>query len=154
MSQEPTDMAEIMEAITILHSGDRATARTALLRLWEELGERGTPTQRCTIAHFLADTEDKVEAELAWDLLALRAATGKEQDADHDALEPDLASFLPSLHLNVGDAYRRLGDLDRARAHARFGLGQSEAMPAGGYGDMVRTGLERLQTRLASADSA
>lgn len=154
MSQKPTDMAEIMEAITILQCGDRATARTTLLRLWEDLGERGTPMQRCTIAHFLADTEDEVEAELAWDLRSLRAATGKEQDGDHDALEPDLASFLPSLHLNVGDAYRRLGDLERARTHVRFGLSRSEALPTGGYGDMVKAGLERLQTRLAGADSA
>lgn len=108
--------------------------------------------QRCTIAHFLADTEEEVGAELAWDLLALEAATGCDRQGDVDAPSPELGSFLPSLHLNVGDAYRRLGDIDRARDHARFGLGRTAALPSGGYGDMVRTGLDRLLAICSDAD--
>ena len=152
MSEDTSDMKEIMEAIGTLQRGDRATARSTLLRLWGELGETGTTTQRCTMAHFLADTEEEVESELAWDVIALEAATGKERGADDDALAPDLASFLPSLHLNVGDAYRRLGNYEQALAHAEFGLARTAVLPAGGYGDMVRTGLERLKERLTGAD--
>lgn len=152
MRQDSSDMAPIMEAIATLQRGDRVTARSALLRLWGDLGEIGTPTQRCTMAHFLADTDNEVEAELAWDVIALEAATGTEAGGDAEALAPDLAGFLPSLHLNVGDAYRRLGDNERARAHADFGLARTTALPSGGYGDMVRAGLERLKERLAGAE--
>lgn len=152
MVQDTSDMAEIMEAIATLQGGDRTLGRTRLLRLWDDLNGSGTPTQRCTIAHFLADTEDDVEAELAWDRVALEAATGTKCGSDADALAPDLAAFLPSLHLNVADAYRRLGDHERARAHAGFGLARTAALPSGGYGDMVRGGLERLQARLTGTD--
>lgn len=154
MNDNRDDMTRIMAAVTTLQAGDIVTARTALRDLWNTLREHGTPTQRCTIAHFLADTEDEVDAELAWDLLALQAATGCDRPDDSDALTSDLESFLPSLHLNIGDAYRRLGNLDRARDHARFGLARTAALPPGGYGDMVRNGLERLLARLSEAEAS
>lgn len=152
MTQNRDDMAAIMGAAATLQAGDRSAARAALLDLWSELGEQGTPMQRCTIAHFLADTEEEVSAELAWDLLALEAATGCDRQGDDDALSPELGSFLPSLHLNVGDAYRRLGDMNRARDHARFGLARAAALSSGGYGDMVRKGLDRLLASCSEAD--
>lgn len=151
MSHDRSDMGEILEAIATLQGGDRATGRSELLRLWNLLGDAGTPRQRCTMAHFLADSEDDVAAELAWDLIALEAATGTREVGDADALSPDLASFLPSLHLNVGDAYRRLGDHERALAHADLGLGRAAALPSDGYGDVIRAGLERLRTRLSGS---
>jgi len=154
MTENRDDMAAIMEAVATLQAGDRVAARTALLALWDDLRDQGTPMQRCTIAHFLADIQEEVNAELAWDLLALEAATGCERHGDADALSPELDSFLPSLHLNVGDAYRRLGENDRARDHAWFGMNRATALPSGGYADMVRTGLDRLLTSCSEANPA
>ncbi|MBA2933137.1 hypothetical protein HZF05_03405 [Sphingomonas sp. CGMCC 1.13654] len=151
MNTPSTDMGEIMRAVAMVHGGDRDAARRDLLRLWNEKGEYGTPLQRCTIAHFLADTEDDAKDELAWDLLALEAATGSQGDEDLDPVDPSLAGFLPSLHLNVGDAYRRLGDPARASRHAAVGLARIAHLNHDGYGDMVRTGLNRLRDRLGAA---
>ena len=140
-------MDEIMAAVAVVQSGDHTEGRRQLLRLWNESGLINSPQQRCIVAHFLADTEKDVTAELAWDLLALESATG-EREGDGNPLLPILAGFLPSLHLNVGDAYRRAGDHGRASVHVKAGLRWAEALPDDGYARMIKTGLNRLQTRL------
>lgn len=143
---EPT-MDEVMAAVAVTQSGDHSEGRRQLLRLWNEPGLINSPQQRCIVAHFLADTEKDVTAELAWDLLALESATG-EREGDGNPLLPILAGFLPSLHLNVGDAYRRAGDHGRAWTHVKAGLRWAEALPDDGYARMIKTGLDRLQARL------
>lgn len=64
----------IGQVVMLLHAGDREEARNRLTALWAELGEQGDPLHRCTVAHYLADTQDDPEDELSWDLRALRAA--------------------------------------------------------------------------------
>ena len=59
---------------------------------------------------------------------------------------------LPSLHLNVGDAYRRLGDLPAARRHADFGLSWTKELRADGYGDLIKSGLQRLKQRCSEQE--
>jgi len=141
-------MSEIINAVGTLQAGDRQAARTELLRLWHEWSKRDAPLQRCTIAHFLADTEDDPATELEWDLLALEAATGSRGDSDLEAVDPSLNNFLPSLHLNVGDACRRTGQSERAKLHVENGLARSSSLEDDGYGQYVRGGLERLRARL------
>ena len=68
-----------MAAVAVTQSGDHAEGRRQLLRLWNEPGLINSPQQRCIVAHFLADTEKDVTAELTWDLLALEAATGERE---------------------------------------------------------------------------
>ena len=97
-------MEEITHAIAILQSGDRTRGRLLLLQLWEQWKNKNAPRERCTIAHFLADAEDTVRAELQWDLIALDAATGAGDGTDNEVIIPELDAFLPSLQLNVGDA--------------------------------------------------
>lgn len=143
-------MEEIVQAVAALHAGDPA-ARQRLLTIWEEWAERDAPLERCTIAHFLADTEEDPEVELEWDLRALYAATGTRAAEDRQAVDERVKSFLPSLHLNVGDAYRRLGDLDRAKRHAEIGLAHAHTLNDDGYGKTIVAGLERLSSRLATA---
>ena len=143
-------MKEITGAIGILQQGRTQQARELLLRLWNRISQSGAPLQICTIAHFLADTETEATAELEWDLRALEAAIGTRDTDDRDPLDPDLAGFLPSLHLNVGDCYRRLGDHERARLHARHGLNRAGALADGGYGAMIKGGLHRLRESVAA----
>lgn len=137
--------SDVTAAIKMFQQGDQKGARVQLLKLWSRTG--ADPAERCAIAHFLADTEADVASELAWDLRALEAATGGVAGEDRDPLTPDLASFLPSLHLNVGDAYRRVGDLLLAERHARCGIARSDALPGDGYGATVRQALDRLLNR-------
>src|SRR5437588_297118 len=99
------EMKEIGDAISILHQGEKQLARVLLLQHWEKHSTKGTPLQLCTMAHFLADIETDVTSELEWDLRALQAATGSSEAEDREASCSELASFLPFLHLNVGDCY-------------------------------------------------
>jgi len=142
------EMKEIGEAIVVLHRDGTTQGRPLLLRLWEKHAVDGAPIQISTLAHYLADTEAEVGEELEWDLKSLQAATGSRASEDHDPVSADLASFLPSLHLNVGDCYRRLGDLERARRHARFAETRIGVLADDPYGKLIRGGLRRLQARL------
>ncbi len=67
-------LTRIGQVVMLHHGGDREEARERLLGLWAELGEDGDPLHRCTLAHYLADTQDDPTDELAWDLRALSAA--------------------------------------------------------------------------------
>nr|WP_229879498.1 hypothetical protein [Streptomyces echinoruber] len=67
-------LTRIGQVVMLHHAGDREEARGRLLDLWAEIGEDGDPLHRCTLAHYLADTQDDPADELAWDLRALSAA--------------------------------------------------------------------------------
>lgn len=142
-------MDEIKDAIAQQQSGDVYGGREQLLKLWNQWSAvDGSALQCCTIAHFLADTEQQIEAELEWDLRALEAVTGARDSEDRDPLAPDFEGLLPSLHLNVGDAYLRSHDIDRAQRHAEIGLTRATSLTDDPYGELIRRGLQHL---LASA---
>jgi hypothetical protein len=145
------DMKEVLEAVTILHQGDKERGRALLLRLWEENVARGSPLQLCALGHFLADTETDVASELEWDLRALEAGTGTRDAEDRDAVAPVPESFLPSLHLSVASGYRRSGNLERARQHALFASNHISALADDAYGNLIKGGLRRLQAALGTA---
>lgn len=140
------DMADVMSALARLQSGE-ADARPLLMDLWAS-APQASATRRCTLAHLLADMETDVAAELRCDRIALEAATG-HASGDMDAVTQPLAAFLPSLHLNVGDALRRVGDPVSARFHAQAGLDRARTLPADDYAGTVRAGLERLLARVS-----
>jgi hypothetical protein len=142
---------EIMQAVAIMQAGDRQQAREQLLELWEIWSEKDAPRECCTIAHFLADTEGDPRAELEWDLRALEAVTGARDPVEHGQVAAGLESFLPSLHLNAGDAWRRVGEPSRAKCPAEIGLAHAHALNGDGYGDMIKAGLERLRSQLNTA---
>jgi len=148
--RDDVTMADVMRAVATLQRGDVVQARDELLDLWRRLGSCGGPAQRCVVAHFLADTEVEAERELVWDLRALEAATGGNHEGNLDSVTPDLVAFLPSLHLNAGDAYRRLGRNERARRHADIGLECAHVLTDEGYGATIKEGLKRLRARLAT----
>ncbi|MFJ1747086.1 hypothetical protein ACIOJD_12710 [Streptomyces sp. NPDC088116] len=75
-ASEDAVMTRIGQAAMLLHGGDREEARNRFGELWTEIGEAGDPLHRCTLAHYMADTQDDPGDELAWDLRALTAADG------------------------------------------------------------------------------
>lgn len=101
------------------------------------------------LAHHLADLQDDVADELAWDLRALEAASGGFVDAGFD-----IRGFAASLQLNVADAYRRLGDVASARAHGVLALTACDDLGDDGYGRMIRAGVARLAERIDAVDPA
>ncbi|MGZ0153254.1 hypothetical protein ACXJJ3_39755 [Kribbella sp. WER1] len=125
---------EHLEQITAaveLGRSDPPTARHQLTTLWDTSTD---PQERCAIAHYLADLQDDVDAELKWDLRAL------------ECVQDD--GWLPSLHLNLADDYRRLAQPELANEHlaaARSGLPD---LPEGAYGDVIRAGVGHVADAL------
>jgi hypothetical protein len=102
------------------------------------------------IAHALADLQDDAHAELTWDLIALEAAGSltDERMAAGGVAGP-VATFYPSLHLNVADAYLRLGDTLLATHHADLSRASLPALPEGDYRSQIESALTRIEAALS-----
>nr|WP_249416438.1 hypothetical protein [Streptomyces sp. TS71-3] len=144
-------MTRIGQVIMLHHGGDREEARGRFLALWSEIGEDGDPLHRCTLAHYMADTQDDPVDELAWDLRALSAAeelTVLPPAPGTPGGTPAARAFLPSLHLNLAADYDRLGRPEAARSHVRRARGAMAALGDDRYGRSVRDAIGRLEQRL------
>jgi hypothetical protein len=149
MIDSDATMVRLGEAIGLSQTGDRLAARDRLAQLWRDAGgELADPLHRCGIAHAMADVQDDAIDELWWDLQALVAADLVTDERAQGAGAGPVAGFYPSLHLNLGDCYRRLGDVDNAWLHVHRGLNAVRALPESGYRDLLLQGLERLAERL------
>lgn len=133
-------LTRIGQVVMLHHGGDREEARRRLLDLWSEIGQDGDPLHRCTLAHYLADTQDDPSDELAWDLRALSAA--------QEAAQTAVRGFYPSLHLNLAADYVKLGRTDAARSHLRRAHGAAGALADDSYGDGVRAAITKLTLHL------
>jgi hypothetical protein len=147
-------MTRIGQVVMLHHAGDREEARHRFLGLWAELGEHGDPLHRCTLAHYMADTQDDPADELAWDLRALTAA---EELADDRLAEDEgtlaVRALYPSLHLNLAADYVKLGHPEAARIHLRRARGAADTLGDDSYGDGVRAAISRLEMRLGDGGS-
>lgn len=147
-NQDPV-MDQITAAIALSQSGDQDSARQRFAAIWDLIGPDGDPFHRCTLAHHAADVQLAIEDELTWDLRALAAAeelTDERARRHHHSLS--VAGFYPSLHLNLADDYKRLGDLTRAREHLAAARSSTGALADDGYGTMIRSGIGRLADEL------
>ncbi|HKN54134.1 MAG TPA: hypothetical protein VJX66_16650 [Amycolatopsis sp.] len=149
MITDPT-LTRIGEAVQLSHQGERDAARELFERIWDEIGgELGDPLHRCTLAHAMADVQDDVRQELLWDQRALTAASLLTDERLAEAgLTLPVAGLYPSLHLNLCECYRKLGDLGRAREHLQQAQATIGALSDDGYARMIRGGLERVAERL------
>lgn len=147
--------ARLGRALELVGRGERDQARALLAALWDELDGDGDPVARCLVAHHLADQQDDPHDELTWDLRALAAADELTPEALQQAgAVGTVAGLYPSLHLNLGEDHRKLGDLPAARRHLDLGRAASPALGDDGYGQLVRRGLDGLAARLAADASS
>jgi hypothetical protein len=148
-------MTRIGQVVMLHHAGDREEARHRFLDLWAEIGEDGDAVHRCTLAHYLADTQDDPSDELAWDLRALTAAEELTGDrlAEHEGA-PAVRALYPSLHLNLAADYVKLGRSEAARTHLRRARGAADVLADDSYGDGVRAAISRLESRLGEGGSS
>ncbi|MFJ8543768.1 hypothetical protein ACIRFH_17410 [Streptomyces sp. NPDC093586] len=149
-------LTRIGQVVMLHHAGDREEARHRFLVLWAEIGEHGDPLHRCTLAHYLADTQDDPGDELAWDLRALSAAEEITQGhgAEHHEGMPAARALYPSLHLDLAADYDRLGHREAARVHLRQARAAAEALADDRYGEGVRAAIRRLESRLGDGGPA
>jgi hypothetical protein len=146
-----TDWNRIAAAVGVALGGDPEQGRRDLLDCWELTGQR-EHAPRCVLAHYLADLEDDVDDEVAWDERAL-AAYAHIGESDLVPLGiPSARGLAPSLHLNLGDGYLRQGRVAEARAQLEAGLDTVGVLGDDGYAAMIRGGLDRLADRVAAAE--
>jgi hypothetical protein len=143
-------LIRIGEAVQLGHQGERAAARVMFQEIWDELGgERGDPLHRCTLAHAMADVQDDVHQELVWDERALAAAALLTDARMAEAGVPlPAAGLYPSLHLNLSECHRKLGDLDRAREHLEHARSKINTLGDDEYGQLIKDGLARIAEQL------
>jgi hypothetical protein len=163
--QSPEDgvLTRIGQAIMLHRAGDREEARNRLAELWHEIGPQGDAFHRCTLAHYMADTQDDPKDELDWDLRALEAAEGfvTERTAEGapggtpvaDGPGPRhpliaLRAFFPSLHLNLATDYAGLDRTAHARAQLVRARASANALADGEYRQGLREAIDRLELRL------
>jgi hypothetical protein len=147
-----TDWEHITSAVGLALAGDTERGREALTDCWQATTD-ADHAQRCVIAHYLADLQSSLDEEVGWDEAAL---SEHAQVSDGDLAPVGITStdgMAPSLHLNLGDGYLRQGRLDAAEAQLEAGMRARGALAADGYGDLIRSGLDRLEERLGEARS-
>ena len=148
-------MTAIGAAVEGGRAGDKVQAREALTRLWEQVGSAGDPLHRCSIAHYLADLQDAVEDELLWDQRAMAAVVDlKDERAQRFHQSLQVRGFLPSLHLNLADDYRRIGDRDRAEHHVEAARELTDELPSDDYGSMLRGAIGQVAELLEAGSRA
>ena len=143
-------LVRIGEAVQLSHQGERETARLLFAEIWDEIGGgQGDPLHRCTLAHAMADVQDDVREELLWDQRALAAADlVTDARVAQAGVSLPVAGLYPSLHLNLSECYRKLGDLARAREHLEQAQATIGVLGDDEYGRLIRDGLEQVAERL------
>jgi hypothetical protein len=153
MINDPT-MTRIGQGVELHHHrGQREAARELFAQIWDDIGgEQGDPLHVCVLAHSMADVQDDVHQELMWDMRALAAADlVTDERVGQAGVTLSVAGLYPSLHLNVSECYRKLGDLGRAREHLRQARAEIGALGDDEYGQLIKGGLERLAEQLDDA---
>ncbi|MFI2781448.1 hypothetical protein [Streptomyces sp. ALB3] len=141
-------MTRIGQAIMLLHAGDREEARNRFGIIWSEIGERGEALHRCTLAHYMADTQDDPGDELAWDLRALTAAEGLAAAGARHRDATAVRALIPSLHLSLAEDYVKLQRFRAARIHLDRAWEAVGVLGDDGYGGGVRAALGRMEQRM------
>ncbi|MEU8848146.1 hypothetical protein AB0C70_18355 [Streptomyces sp. NPDC048564] len=153
MTTEDKTMKCIEEAMTLQHKGDLDGDRQRFTEIWGEIASDGDPFHRCVLAHCMADLQQDLQDELAWDLRALDAAASvtDEQAKQHDS-SLAIRGFYPSLHLNLAADFHKLGDTTQARTHLAQAQEHLDALNDDGYGQGIRSAIQRLDGQLAEED--
>jgi len=108
-----------------------------------------TLTTVASLAHAMASVQEAVQDEVVWDRRALEAVDVITEV--HAAKAGVTSGLYPSLHLDLSECYRKLGDLKAARAHLERGRAAVGSLGNDGYAQMIKVGLDRLSGRLAPA---
>jgi hypothetical protein len=137
-SSEQTVKERIRAAVLARESGDVSAARSSLEAL-RPVAEASSAFDWLFFAHSFADVQDDLTQELHWDVIALDAL-GRltEGEALAEGVPGGKSGLLPSLHLNLADVYRRLGDEIQALRHFQEGAKYLDALDEESYGLSIR----------------
>lgn len=105
----------------------------ALLLFEQAWNEAKNNTEKFTAAHYVARRQETVAGKLTWDETALNLALAINTD--------EVKAIYPSLYLNVAKCYEDLQDLAKAYDSYKLALNFATFLPADGYGDMIKAGI-------------
>jgi len=139
----------IGQAVMLHRAGDREEARQRFALLWTEAAGGADHFHRCTIAHYMADTQDDPALELEWDRRALAAADAVRGDEVHWGEHAvAVRALYPSLYLNLAADHAKLGQDGAAREHLARARERAGALADDEYGAGIRAAIGRLEERL------
>lgn len=142
MQLDPANPVVALCAEGMQQEGVPGAAKRCFERAWEL---RRDDVDASIAAHFLARQQDSAEATLAWNRRALHHALASPEE--------QVRSFMASLHLNLGDSLLATGDVSAARASLAEAREWVDALPEGGYRDLVARGIAGLGARLEACQS-
>ena len=112
--------------------GKSAEARIHFEEAW---GVATTDFDKFTAAHYVARHQKSISDKLKWDKAALTHALNINHESSKETL--------PSLYLNIGKCYEDLNDFDNAKSNYQAAFSYAVFLPDNGYGNMIRTGIEK-----------
>ena len=116
--------------------GKKAEARELFKTAWESATN---DFEAFTAAHFLARQQDTAQENLRWNLVALERANA--------VTDEDVSGAMPSLYLNIGKSYEDLKNIEEARKNYLLAKEKADAIPAGKYGEMIKSGISAALKR-------
>jgi tetratricopeptide (TPR) repeat protein len=119
--------------------GRNAAALELFTQAWEVSQD---DYEACMAAHYLARQQTTPQDVLRWNQEALQRAEAVDDERGE--------GFYPSLYLNMGYSYEVLGKRAEAMRYYQLAAARVEALPEGGYGDLVRDGVARGLQRIAA----
>ncbi len=116
-------------------------------KLFEQAWEKRSDDFDAAIAaHYLARHQPSASDKLRWDALAVEHA---ERVPDDSAKE-----MFPSLYLNLASSLMEAGRMDDARNAAHTASGHIDTLPADGYREFLRMGIDRIRSMLDAMNPA
>lgn len=122
-----------------LEGSDPAAAKRCFDEAWELATD---DYEACVAAHYVARHQDTPADALRWNQIAL--------DRARASADPEVAGFLPSLHLNLGKALEDTGQLAPARLQYQQARATVASLPDDGYRQFVEGGITRALERVGA----
>lgn len=130
------------EGMSLELKGNKEEAHALFQLAWEMASG---PFESFIAAHYLARNQVDAQANLKWNLEAL-----KQADAVSEAT---MQSHYPSLYLNVARSYENLNNIVEAARYYNLAAQKSSALPSGSYGDVIKSGIRQGLKRTAKTES-
>ncbi len=121
-------------------TGQPGEALALFMQAWQQAE---SDMDKFVAAHYVARHQPTVADKLAWDETALRHAlriTGNGMEATY-----------PSLYLNIAKCYEDMHQPQQAKAHYLQALSFARHLPDDGYGNMIKSGIEKGLERVEEA---
>lgn len=118
--------------------GESEEAYRLFLQAWNE---SANDFEKIISAHYVARHQKNIKDKLKWDEMALQLALKMDDES--------MKTNYPSLYLNIAKCYEDLLDFPNARLNYQSALLFAKALPDDGYGNMIRSGIQKGIERVA-----